>query len=159
VLTVGADAGVPRPLRTVLVATDFSEDAALAADAATRIVGGPRADRRMVLLHAYHVPYEATYCPAPVLSDAIAAADARVTRMIHELAAKLRDTGFAVDTVTCEGDPPEAILDHARSLGADLVAMGTHGRSGTDRLLLGSTAERVVASAPCPVVTVRRPSA
>lgn len=160
VLTVHpTDAGSPRPVRTLLVPTDFSEDAALAADAATRILGEAGADRRMVLLHAYHVPYEATYLPAPVLLDAISAADARVKRMIEALAAKLRDTGIRVDTVTCEADPAPAILDHAKSVGADLIAMGTQGLSGLNRLLLGSTAERVIASAPCPVLTVRRESA
>jgi nucleotide-binding universal stress UspA family protein len=159
VLTVHpTDAGSPRPVRTVLVPTDFSEDAGLAAEAATRILGAPRADRRLVLLHAYHVPYEARYLPARILMDAISAADAQVTRMIQELAAKLRYTGMAVDTVACEGDAAQSILDQAMSVGADLIAMGTHGLSGTDRLLLGSTAERVVASAPCPVLTVRRAS-
>jgi nucleotide-binding universal stress UspA family protein len=76
-----------------------------------------------------------------------------------------------------EGDPPAAILDQAGSVGADLIAMmgltdagngpmgrppcrlliamGTEGLSGLNRLLLGSTAERVIASAPCPVLTVR----
>jgi nucleotide-binding universal stress UspA family protein len=156
VLTVREDAGSPRAVRTILVATDFSEDAALAAEAAMRVVGGQGAERRMVLLHAYHVPYEATYLPAPILMDAISAADAQVKRMIQEVAAKLRDTGMAVDTVACEGDPATSILDQAMSVGADIIAMGTHGRSGSDRLLLGSTAECVVAAAPCPVLTVRR---
>jgi nucleotide-binding universal stress UspA family protein len=110
----------------------------------------------LVLLHAYHVPYEATYLPAPLLPDAISEADARVKRMIEESAAKLRKIGIRVDTITYEGDPPAAILDHAESVGADLIAMGTEGLSGLNRLLLGSTAERVVASAPCPVLTVRR---
>jgi nucleotide-binding universal stress UspA family protein len=41
-------------------------------------------------------------------------------------------------------------------VGADLIAMGTHGRSGLNRLIFGSVAERVVASAPCPVLTVHR---
>jgi nucleotide-binding universal stress UspA family protein len=159
VLTVHpTDAGSPRPVRTVLVPTDFSEDAGLAAEAATRILGLPGADRRLVLLHAYHVPYEATYLPASVLPDAISEADARVKHMIEEFAAKLRKTGIQVDTITCEGDPPAAILDHAKSVGADLIAMGTQGLSGLNRLLLGSTAERVAASAPCPVLTVRRAS-
>ena len=42
---------------------------------------------------------------------------------------------------------------------ADVIAMGTHGRSGVSRMLLGSTAERVLATATCPVLTVRRPPA
>ena len=158
VLTVHpTDAGSSRAVRTVLVPTDFSEDAALAAEAATRMLGVGRG-RRMVLLHAYHVPTEAMYLPASVLSDAIGAKDAAVKRLIEKLAAQLRQTGIAIDTVTCEREPAEAILDYASSIGADLIAMGTHGRSGTNRLFLGSTAERVVPSAPCPVLTVRRKS-
>ena len=45
----------------------------------------------------------------------------------------------------------------ARELGADLIVMGTHGRTGLRRLLMGSVAERVVREAPCPVLTVRTP--
>ncbi len=157
VLTVHpTDAAPPRPVRTVLVPTDFSEDAALAIEAATRMLGAPSADQRLVLLHAHHVPYEATYLPASVLEDAISEADTRAKRMLEELAATLRRSGVTIDTVTYHLEPMEAILDHARSVGADLVAMGTHGRSGLNRLVFGSTAERVVASAPCPVLTVRR---
>jgi nucleotide-binding universal stress UspA family protein len=157
VLTVHpADAGPPRPVRTVLIPTDFSEDAALATEAATRVLGAPSANRRMVLLHAHYVPYEVTYLPAAVLENAISAADASAKRTIEELAAKLRHSGITIDTVTCHLEPMEAILDHARSVGADLIAMGTHGRSGLNRLIFGSVAERVVASAPCPVLTVHR---
>jgi len=157
VLTVHpADAGVPRPVRTVVVPTDFSEDAALAIEAATRMLGGSGRGRRLVLLHSHHVPHEGKYLPGYVLEDAIAAADASARRTLEELAATLRRDGVSIDTVTYGLEPMEAILDHARSVGADLIAMGTHGRSGLNRLVFGSTAERVVASAPCPVLTVRR---
>jgi nucleotide-binding universal stress UspA family protein len=157
VLTVHpSDAGTPRPVRTVLVPTDFSDDAALAAHAATRVLGSAP-DGRMVLLHAYHVPYDAMHLPPSVLADALAAVDAAAKRTIETLAATLRATGIRVDTVTCEGYPPDAIVREAGAVGADLIAMGTHGLSGMNRLLLGSTAERVVPSAPCPVLTVRHP--
>lgn len=78
--------------------------------------------------------------------------------MIEALAAALPDTGIRVDAVGCQGDPPRVILDHARFIDADVIAMGTQGLSGLNRLLLGSTAERVVALVPCPVLTVRRES-
>jgi len=160
VLTVHpADAGPPRPVRTILVPTDFSEDAALATEAAMRMLGPPSADRRLVLLHAHHIPDEATYLPASVWEDAISATDARAKQMIEELAAMLRRSGVTIDTVTYHLEPMEAILDHARLVGADLIAMGTHGRSASNRLVFGSTAERVVASAQCPVLTVRREAA
>ena len=54
-----------------------------------------------------------------------------------------------------EGAPAAEIVDYARTHGDDLIVMGTHGRSGVSRMLLGSVAERVVRTAPCPVLTVR----
>ena len=61
-----------------------------------------------------------------------------------------------VDTVAKEGYPPEVIADAARELEVDLIAMGTHGRTGLRHLLLGSNAERVIEHAPRPVLTVRQ---
>jgi len=60
-----------------------------------------------------------------------------------------------VRTETREGSPARLIVEFAAEEECDLVVMGTHGRSGVDRLLLGSVAERVVRSAPVPVLTVR----
>src|SRR6056297_2726348 len=59
-----------------------------------------------------------------------------------------------VETAITEGNPSSEIVDYALEHGCDTVVMGTHGRGGIDRLLLGSVAERVVRSAPAPVVTV-----
>jgi nucleotide-binding universal stress UspA family protein len=60
-----------------------------------------------------------------------------------------------VETTVMEGSPSRKIVRHAEGEGCDLIAMGTHGRGGIDRLLLGSVAERVVRSAEVPVLTVR----
>ena len=54
-----------------------------------------------------------------------------------------------------EGYAPEVIVDEAERRGVDVIAVGTHGRTGLAHLLLGSTAERVVQHARCPVMTVR----
>ena len=54
-----------------------------------------------------------------------------------------------------EGKPATTILGVVKAIGADLVVMGTHGRSKLDHLLIGSVAERVVRKAPCAVLTVR----
>ena len=151
------DGGQPRPLRTVVVPTDFSEDAALAADAAARLLCVPGDGHRIVLLHAYRVPVEAMHLPATVLMDAIHKTSADAQASLDDLAASLRRPGLAVDAVAREGYPPDVVLEYASSIGADLIAMGTHGRSGIGRAVLGSTAEHVVATAPCPVLTVRRP--
>jgi nucleotide-binding universal stress UspA family protein len=55
------------------------------------------------------------------------------------------------------GDPAEEILRVAQAVKADLVVLGTHGRTGLGRLLMGSVAEQIVRRAPCPVVTVKVP--
>jgi nucleotide-binding universal stress UspA family protein len=70
-----------------------------------------------------------------------------------------KDADIDVITAVVEGVPHRAILDYVEANGIDLVVMGTHGRSGLGRYLLGSVTERVVRSSPVPVLTVRRPDA
>ncbi|MES1211817.1 MAG: universal stress protein, partial [Acidobacteriota bacterium] len=79
-------------------------------------------------------------------------------RRLQEKAEALEREGLTVDWVAREGDPAAVIAHEAEARNADLIAIGTHGRSGLMHLLLGSTAERVVQHAPCPVMTVRRPT-
>ncbi|WP_434521947.1 universal stress protein [Halorubrum sp. AS12] len=71
---------------------------------------------------------------------------------VEELAA---DRGVDVETAVVEGSPSREIITHAEETGCDLVVMGTHGRGGIDRLLLGSVAEKVVRGSSVPVLTVR----
>jgi universal stress protein A len=59
------------------------------------------------------------------------------------------------DTITRSGAPPEAIIDVAKKLPADIIVIATHGRTGLKHVLLGSVAEHVVRKAPCPVLVVR----
>ena len=59
--------------------------------------------------------------------------------------------------VLTSGTPAAAIVEHARETRADLIVAGTHGRGGVAQLLIGSVAERIVRTAPCPVLTVRQP--
>ena len=63
--------------------------------------------------------------------------------------------GLTVVTETVEGSPHEEILDYVTEHGIDMIIMGTHGRTGLDRLVMGSVAERVVRRSPVPVLTVR----
>ena len=148
-----------RPVRTILVPTDFSDDAMRAAEAACAILGEGGPEPCLVLLHVYRYPLVLTSMEMPVLT----ASPDEVILTAHGEMSALEDrfsrSGLRVETCVAQGTPPQVILDQARSVGADLIAMGTHGRSGLDRLLLGSTAERVLSSAPCPILTVRDVSA
>jgi nucleotide-binding universal stress UspA family protein len=64
-----------------------------------------------------------------------------------------------VTHVFLEGDPATEIVRYARDTGVDRIVMGTHGRTGTERLLMGSVAEKVLRDAPCSVLVVKLPRA
>ncbi len=66
-----------------------------------------------------------------------------------------RQTGGAVEAFLQRGSPPAEIVATAAEWGASLIVIGTHGRGGIGRLVLGSVAERVLREAPCPVLTIR----
>lgn len=74
---------------------------------------------------------------------------------LRRLTEQARHAGIRVVGLLLEGDPAQQIVRTARSKRADLLVIGTHGRSGLARLFVGSVASRLVATASCPVVTVR----
>ena len=156
VLTVHpGDADKHRPLDTILVPTDFSKDAETAYFAALNLLGR-QSSTKVVLLHVYHLPYEYTaYGTIPTSLDYFRDVEGAAEERLITLAEEIRKQGFQVETLAREGFPPEVILGEAQTAGADLIAMGTHGRTGLAHLVLGSTAERVVQRADCPVLTVR----
>jgi len=69
------------------------------------------------------------------------------------------DPKIPVQHVFLEGDPATEIVRYAGEAGMDLIVMGTHGRTGLERLLMGSVAERVLREAPCSVLVVKLPKA
>ena len=83
----------------------------------------------------------------------------RARDLVERVAAELEFKGFHPSVSTPDADPRHAIVDAAREWPADLIVIGSHGRRGIDRLLLGSVAESVVRHAPCSVDVVRMPLA
>jgi nucleotide-binding universal stress UspA family protein len=77
-------------------------------------------------------------------------------RILREVADAAGKVGVPVETTVLTGIPSEEISRLAQELSADLIIMGTHGRTGVSHLLLGSVAEKVLRRAPCPVLTVRK---
>lgn len=157
VLTVHPeDRGKHRDLSTVLVPTDFSEDALKAVHTAHRLLENLD-EARLILLHAFNLPIEYTaYGPIPTSVNYLKDAGVEAEQQLGEIAEDLKQReGIDVETLAREGYPPEVICEEASQQDADLIVMGTHGRSGLAHLLLGSTAERVVQKAPCPVMTVQ----
>jgi nucleotide-binding universal stress UspA family protein len=79
---------------------------------------------------------------------------------LQKVAARLQEASATpVSVAVLEGPVADAILDHAEATNADLIVMSTHGRSGMERWLLGSVAEKVVRSARVPVMLIRPPAA
>jgi nucleotide-binding universal stress UspA family protein len=141
----------------ILVPVDFSEHSDTALRYATLLA--QRFGGSIELLHVVEDPFvsgawsaEAFTPNIPELLDQVAA-DARVR--LDALGAGIANEGVALTTNVVSGRPAHAIVDRARSGACDLIVMGTHGRTGMSHLFLGSVAERVVRTAPCPVMTVR----
>lgn len=139
-------------IQHILVAHDFSDTAERALAAALAIAGPLRA--RVTLLHAYEVP---TYVfPESVVATADLVGQIRgaAEEALANVADRARRSGLPVDTVVRQGAAWSEIDAAAKALNCDLVVMGTHGRRGLSRALLGSVAEKVVRTAHCPVLTV-----
>ena len=89
------------------------------------------------------------------LNAMIEAEQVDASAYVESVAGRLRGAGVQVRCETPEGPAATAILDRANGIGADLIAMTTHGRSGLANLVFGSVAEEVLHRAPCPVLLVR----
>lgn len=137
----------------VLVPTDFSESAHLAVDLATKMV---RAGGTITLLHVLEVPV--IYNGEMALDDIRRAVDKESADALSAETARLRKLTSANITVASRigypGAQTLAALEADRSI--DLVVMGSHGRTGIKRALLGSVAEKVVRHAHCPVLVARK---
>lgn len=143
-----------RPVRSLLIPTDFSDDAQLAIQAALRMVGPVAAGVKLTLLHVWRIPPITGPWPAHTLELLTKETEANVRRRLDEVAAPLRNAGLEVEITEREGAPADVIDSEAARVNADVIAMGSHGRSGLSRLFLGSVSERTLVAAPCPILTV-----
>jgi nucleotide-binding universal stress UspA family protein len=132
------------PLRNILVPVDWSEPSKHAFQLAESLARGEGA--QLVVL--YVVPSPAVmYGPPP---------ESYLEHMREELCRlKPSDPKTPVHHLLAEGEPATTILRAARENRCQLIVMGTHGRTGLSRLLMGSVAEEVVRKAPCPVLTLK----
>lgn len=142
----------------ILVPTDFSEPADEALDYAIHLARTLGAT--VSLAHVFTDPYEQTAYSEQYVPIAQEIRAEVLTAIRQRLAMRAsRIDGTLVNSEILTGPTAKAIVDCAQAQKADLIVMGTHGRHGMAHLLLGSVAERVVRTAPCPVLTVRAASA
>jgi nucleotide-binding universal stress UspA family protein len=140
----------------ILHPTDFSRASGAAF---TRALDEARASRQqLVLVHvlAPVIPMAGEgYVSPSVYQQMSEAGRTWAQKQMNRLLARARSKGVRARGLLLEGVAHEAIVRAARRQRADLIVIGTHGRTGVARFFLGSVAARVTATAPCPVLTVR----
>ena len=143
-------------IRTVMLASDFSPVSRAAFVRALDLAKVNRA--KLVVMHAMMLSAPTLggeYIPPPTWDRIEAATRAAASRQVGALVAKARRAGVRAAGLVVAGSPYEVIVRAARSKRADILVLGTHGRTGLPRFFLGSVAARVLATAPCPVLTIR----
>lgn len=140
---------------TILFATDFSDNSEHAFDYALTLA--TRFDSRLVIIHVINEPVDLRgfYVPHVSFDTLEKEIEEGAEKMMQKFCrARIKEfTNFK--TLTVSGIPYEEILRKADEEKASLIVMGTQGRKGIDHFLFGSTAERVVRNATCPVMTIR----
>ena len=143
-------------LNTILVATDFSEHAEKAMETAIDLADHFEAE--LIVLHAYNVEIPIA---SPMMSGGYVlptgffeqiATQARLE--VEAVAKKVNDRGVKAIGVALDEPAGMAIIDEATRRNVDMIVMGTRGLTGLKHIALGSTADKVVRTAPCPVLTV-----
>jgi nucleotide-binding universal stress UspA family protein len=145
-------------IKTILCPIDFSDHARRALDHAAAIARWY--DSTITLFHVHMVPPPAAYgleAPPPVGMVLTQEDRERLTAGMARFAETATASGVPIELAIEQGaSVANEILRQASWMRADLLAIGTHGRSGFDRLLLGSVTEKVLRKAECPVLTVPR---
>jgi len=144
-------------IKTILFPTDFSQGARAAMDYALSLANDYQA--RLVLLYVIQdISIAEWYIPSSLsVTDLVEemekSAKAEIDKWASEAAAKVK----SVEKIVIRGVPFVEIIRTAKEKSVDMIVIGTHGRTGIDHMLFGSTAEKVVRKSPCPVLTVRMP--
>jgi len=146
-----------KPFEKILTAIDFSESSEFAFEYALTLARQFQAE--LTVMHVINEPVDLRGFYVPHISFE------QLEKEIEEGAEKMMEkfcqtkmgdfTRYTTEVVA--GIPYEEILKKAADTGSSLIVLGTHGRTGIDHLIFGSTAERVVRSAACPVLTIRMP--
>jgi len=143
-------------LKKVLVPTDFSDSARHAFTYGVSFAREYKAE--LVLLHVVEnltVGYASDLFPVP-MAEVFQEISGYAKAELQKLAGEAKQKGVVVTELVAQGKPSAEIIRHAAENAVDMIVLGTHGKGMLDQALFGSTTERVVRRAPCPVLTVRQ---
>jgi len=139
-------------IKRILLATDFSRWARRAEDYACALACSWRASLTVLCVAEFPPGLNPDY---PVNQQYLADLLKNASSQLDDLKGRAERRGIAITTRMASGIPSEEVIAAAQAEDSDLIVVGTRGRTGLAHVLLGSTAERVIRGAPCPVLTVR----
>jgi nucleotide-binding universal stress UspA family protein len=139
-------------IKRILLATDFSRWARRAEDYACALACSWRASLTVLSVAEFPPGLNPDYA---VNQQYLADLSKQASSQLGDLKGRAERRGIAVTTRVATGIPSEEVITAARAEDSDLIVVGTRGKTGLAHVLLGSTAERVIRGAPCPVLTVR----
>ena len=145
-----------KSIQRILFATDFSSASETALDRAIELAKDNGA--QLIVTHVYEPPSRLSldgYVLPQIYDEFEAALKNEAEKQLLPLVSRAIRAGVEARSLLVKGIPYRAIARAAKTSNADLVVLGTHGRTGVARLFLGSVAARVISTAPCPVLTVR----
>jgi universal stress protein A len=148
--------------RNFLVPIDFSEHSKKTIQYAIQLATLTGASIR--ILHVFQISdypaafYHGLYLEQEAVKVHLEAAKREADAQLSLVAEEIRAHGVEAESMFRTGNPYEEIVNAAKKTGIDLIVIGSHGYTGLGRLLLGSTADRVLQYAPCPVLVVKAPA-
>lgn len=146
-----------KPFEKILTAIDFSESSDFAFEYALTLARQFQAE--LTVMHVINEPVDLRgfYVPHISFEQLEKEIEEGAEKMMEKFCQTKMKDFTRYTTAVVAGIPYEEILRKSEETGASLIVLGTHGRTGIDHLIFGSTAERVVRSAACPVLTIRMP--
>jgi nucleotide-binding universal stress UspA family protein len=155
-LGVGKEETMKNGFHRILVGTDLSAASDPAVQEAIKLAKENGAE--LLFAHAYQPPslfQMDGYLTGGIYQEWDNTLRVGVEAKLAPIVQSAKDAGIQAKALVLAGAPFDAITQAAQDTGADLVVLGTHGRTGVSRFFLGSVAARVISTAPCPVLTVR----
>lgn len=147
-----------KPFTKILIAVDFSENSDYAFDYALTMA--KQFNSELTIMHVINEPIDLRgfYVPHISFEQLEKEIEAGATGMMEKFCQEKMADFSGFKTCIVSGIPYEEIIRKAREIDASLIVLGTHGRTGLDHIIFGSTAERVVRGSSCPVLSIHLPS-
>jgi nucleotide-binding universal stress UspA family protein len=149
------ETGVTQEIKTVLLPVDFSDSSELLADYA--VTFGKCFGAKVYVLHVVSSldDYTGLYVPHISLETVMGEVYHSAQKVLTDFCLRHLEGKIGYESILAKGDAYREILNVAADRKADIIIMGTHGRSGLDHLIFGGTVSRVLRGATCPVLTVK----